>query len=61
MNEQNNEAAHYFNHLGIMLVRIGSWNKQKTLAKTNSYPALVHTDKCISVTPNNHTLQTLWL
>jgi len=61
MNEQNNEAAHEFYHLGITLERTGSWIKQKTVAKTSSYPALVDTDKCISVTPNNHTLQILWL
>jgi hypothetical protein len=30
MNEQNNEAAHEFNHLGIKLERTGSWIKQKT-------------------------------
>jgi hypothetical protein len=52
---------HEFNHLGIMLERTGSWIKQKTLAQTNTYPALVDTDKRISVTPNNHTLQILWL
>lgn len=61
MNEHNNEATHEFNHLGSMLDSTGSWNKQKTLAKTNRYPALVDTDKCISVTPNHHTLQKLQL
>lgn len=61
MNQQNNEAAHEFNHLGVMLESTDSWKKQKTLAKINRYSALAATDKCISVTPNNHTLQKLWL
>jgi hypothetical protein len=61
MNEQNNEAAHEYNYLGIKLERTGSWIKQKTLAKTNSYPGLVDTHKCVSLTSNNHILQILWL
>jgi len=61
LNEQNNEAAHEFNHLGITLERAGSWIKKKTLDKTNSYPGLVDTTKCVSLTPNNHILQILWL
>ena len=35
-----------------MLESTGRWNKEKTLAESKGYQALVATDKCVRVTPN---------
>jgi hypothetical protein len=36
----------------VTLESTGGWNKEKTLAKTEGYKAVILTDKCISVTPS---------
>jgi hypothetical protein len=51
MNWQNNEKADKFNFLGVTLESTGGCNKEKTLAKTEGYRAVIHTDKWISVNP----------
>jgi hypothetical protein len=52
VNGQNIEAVDKFSYLGVTLDNIGSWNKQKTLAKMKEYQALRVIDKCILITSN---------
>jgi hypothetical protein len=52
MNWQNTEVVDKFNFLGVTLESTGGWNKEKTLAKTEGYRAVIPTDKCISVHPS---------
>jgi hypothetical protein len=45
MNWQNVEVVDKFNFLVVTLESTGDWNKEKTLAKTEGYGAVIHTDK----------------
>jgi hypothetical protein len=49
INGQCSEVVDKFNYLGVTENK-GSWNKQKILAKTKGYQAVVTIDKCIPVT-----------
>jgi len=50
MNWQNIEVVDKFNFLGVALGSTGDCNREKILAKTEGYRAVIPTDKCISVT-----------